>query len=231
MSDAQRNASTDRVNPANLLLLSWAAGSLDGLSYIRSHVFTANMTGNIVLLGIHWMQHDIPDALRSLVALTAFVIGCFLAGVMLLEREDQGRRVNPVGFTAEFLLLIVFAVLFQWNPASSGYLIRAALIMTAALALAVQSVIVRNLRVSGVATTFITGTITTSVVGLVRIFRKNTPPERESEERHVVLLGGMLILYFTGVIYAALLSSRAPMVVGATPAATLGIVLWRSRIA
>ncbi len=38
----------DRI--PDLLLLTFAAGSLDALSYLRGHAFTANMTGNTVLL-------------------------------------------------------------------------------------------------------------------------------------------------------------------------------------
>src|SRR3989454_10880597 len=36
-----------------VLMLTWAAGSVDAISYLAlDHVFTANMTGNTVLLGL-----------------------------------------------------------------------------------------------------------------------------------------------------------------------------------
>ncbi len=54
----RQDASTAESHGGNLLLLTWTAGMLDGLSYLRAHVFTANRTGNIVLLGIHLVQKE-----------------------------------------------------------------------------------------------------------------------------------------------------------------------------
>ncbi|MGN6697263.1 MAG: YoaK family protein, partial [Thermomicrobiales bacterium] len=59
-----------------LLLLAGAAGSLDAISYLGlGHVFTANMTGNTVLLGVALAQRDMPAALRNAVALVGFGVG------------------------------------------------------------------------------------------------------------------------------------------------------------
>lgn len=58
MSKLAQDTSKAESYATNLLLLTWIAGMLDGLSYLRGHVFTANMTGNIVLLGIHLVQKD-----------------------------------------------------------------------------------------------------------------------------------------------------------------------------
>jgi len=103
MSKFAQDTSKAESYATNLLLLTWIAGMLDGLSYLRGHVFTANMTGNIVLLGIHLVQKDFPDAARSLLALFAFAIGCIIAGLLILEREDPGRSVMRMGFSAELL--------------------------------------------------------------------------------------------------------------------------------
>ncbi len=183
---------------ATNLLLTWAAGMLDGLSYVRAHVFTANMTGNLVLLGIHLVQRDFPDAGRSLLALFAFAAGCFVAGLLILKREDQGRPVMPIGFSAELVFLVIFAGLFQLDRTAGGYLLQGALIFTAAAALAVQSVVVRRLNVSGVVTTFITGTITTSMLGVARIVseadarRRKWQASRRGARRSLVGSAGCL---------------------------------------
>ena len=39
-----------------LILLTGSAGSVDAAIFLKSHVFTANMTGNTVILDWHW--HD-----------------------------------------------------------------------------------------------------------------------------------------------------------------------------
>jgi uncharacterized membrane protein YoaK (UPF0700 family) len=107
-------------------------------------------------------------------------------------------------------------------------LVQGELIFTAAMALAVQSVVVRRLRVSGVVTTFITGTITTSMLGVVRLLRKQYTPEEKAEEQRVALLIGMLVLYLAAVAFATFLSTSAPLLVAILPAIILVAVIWRS---
>jgi uncharacterized membrane protein YoaK (UPF0700 family) len=230
MSEFAQNTSKAESHSANLLLLTWTAGMLDGLSYIRAHVFTANMTGNLVLLGIHLVQRDYPDAGRALLALFAFAAGCFVAGLLILEKEDRGHPVMPIGFSAELIFLVIFAGLFQLDRTPGGYLPQGALIFTAAAALAVQSVVVRRLNVSGVVTTFITGTITTSMLGVVRIVRKRRTAKggKQAEEVHVALLLGMLAVYLAAVVFATVLSTRVSWIVAITPAVIVAVVLWRS---
>jgi uncharacterized membrane protein YoaK (UPF0700 family) len=228
MTNLEQDTSTAESHATSLLLLTFVAGMLDGLSYLRGHVFTANMTGNIVLLGIHLLQRDFPDAGRSLVALLAFAIGCIVAGLLILAGEDQGRPVMTIGFSAELILLMIFAALFIMGHTRTGYLVQGALICTAAMALAVQSVAVRHLRVSGVVTTFITGTITASMLGVVRLVRKQHAPQQQAEERHVALLIGMLLVYFAAVAFAAILNASAPWLAAILPATVLAAVIGRS---
>ena len=118
MSKPEQDTSTAESHAGSLLLLTWIAGMLDGTSYLREQVFTAKMTGNIVLLGIHLVQKDFPGAGRSLLALFAFAIGCLIAGLLILEREDQGRSVMTIGFSAELFLLMIFAALFLIGQAT-----------------------------------------------------------------------------------------------------------------
>ena len=221
-------ANPDRIN---LLLLTWIAGTLDGLSYLRSHVFTANMTGNLVLLGIRVVQRDMANAARLLIALVAFAVGCILAALLISKREEQSACLLTTGFATELIFLLVFAALFYLNQGSESFRDHCTLISVAAIALAVQSVTVRRLKVSGVVTTFITGTITTSMVGLVRIvLRQPAPPHSEErEETHVALLLGMLAVYFVAVITATLLIPKLSGAVAISPTLLLAVVLWRTR--
>jgi uncharacterized membrane protein YoaK (UPF0700 family) len=60
----------------SLLALTWAAGNIDAIGYLGlGRVFTANMTGNTVLLGLHLGQEQGGAALRALVALLSFGSG------------------------------------------------------------------------------------------------------------------------------------------------------------
>src|SRR5262249_46555433 len=59
-----------RFRDLMLLALTWAAGYIDAIGYLAlGGVFTANMTGNTVLLGLHVSQEQGAAALRALTAL------------------------------------------------------------------------------------------------------------------------------------------------------------------
>ena len=56
-----------------LVLLACVAGSVDVMSYYRlGNVFTANMTGNTVLLGLSIGQGNVASSLHRLAALAGF---------------------------------------------------------------------------------------------------------------------------------------------------------------
>src|SRR5258708_16353644 len=71
-----------------VLLFTWAAGSVDAIMYLAGRVFTANMTGNAVLLGIAAGQGRSTEAVRSVIALLAFAAGIVIGAVLL---GDGGR--------------------------------------------------------------------------------------------------------------------------------------------
>lgn len=66
-----------------LIFLCLSAGIVDVIGYLSlGHVFTANMTGNIVLLGIAAGSSLQLTALHSITALSGFVLGVLLAVVI-----------------------------------------------------------------------------------------------------------------------------------------------------
>jgi uncharacterized membrane protein YoaK (UPF0700 family) len=70
-----------------LLALAFAAGSIDALSYLGlGRVFTANMTGNTVLLGVAVATGTSADTLRAVAALGGFVLGGAV-GILLIARR------------------------------------------------------------------------------------------------------------------------------------------------
>ncbi len=153
-----------------VLMLTWAAGSVDAISYLAlDHVFTANMTGNTVLLGLALGQGHGWAALRSIVALAGFALGAAL-GAIIVERGPK-RGDWPAAVTKaiflEGVILGIFAV--TWHVpgiARSGGVVYA-LIALSAVAMGMQSAAIRHLNVPGVATTYITGTLTSFMAGFV----------------------------------------------------------------
>src|SRR5438552_10053667 len=108
------DASTpDRILPALLLALTATTGFVDAVSYLAlGHVFTANMTGNVVFLGFAMAKVPELSIARSGAALGAFVIGAALGG-RLAARIRTGPRLRWIsaGFAVETVLLLAAAAL------------------------------------------------------------------------------------------------------------------------
>jgi uncharacterized membrane protein YoaK (UPF0700 family) len=174
---------------AESLLLTWTAGTLDGLSYLSGHVFTANMTGNTVLLSLNAVQGQFGPFLHNLTSLCAFSAGCLVGGVIFDETTRLRTARNLVlSARMEFPLLLVFAALWlgERQTHSLGY----ATIVVAAVALGIQSVAVRRLKIHGVVTTFITGTITEAAAGAASalLARRKTGAWPGGGSKNVVLI-------------------------------------------
>jgi uncharacterized membrane protein YoaK (UPF0700 family) len=155
-----------------LLLLACAAGAIDAISYLGlGRVFTANMTGNTVLLGLAFGEANYQEALRASLALVGFFGGAAF-GVWVVEKGPSAGlwpRSVTVALSLEWGLLLVFAAgwLYVGGEAAT-FATRGPLIALSALAMGVQSAAARRLEVSGVATTYITGTVTTLAAWLMR---------------------------------------------------------------
>ena len=169
MAKAIRRHYTILGRESMLLLLSLAAASLDAISYLGlGRVFTAMMTGNTVLLGLALAQGEVLAALRSILALIGFAIGVFV-GAIIVERESEPAEW-PAAVTAalafETMILIIFAASFTlFGNTHQGIVYL--LIILSAFAMGVQSAAVRRLGVPGIATTYITGTLTSLMIDLL----------------------------------------------------------------
>ena len=212
-----------------LLLLTLAAASVDAISYLGlGHVFTAMMTGNTVLLGLALAQGEVLAALRSILALIGFVIGVFV-GAIIVERESYPAEW-PVAVTAalafETIILAIFAANFTLFESLRGGMIYL-LIILSALAMGVQSAAVRRLGVPGIATTYITGTLTSLMVdllGWLRFITARLPVSKTAErsevrripwDQRVGILAGVVTLYCLGALIGGVLqlysASLAPL--------------------
>ncbi len=225
-----------------LLLLACTAGAIDAISYLGlGRIFTANMTGNTVLLGLAVVQADRPEALRASLALVGFLAGGTL-GAWVVEKGPRGGmwpRTVTVTLALECGLLLVFAV--AWPLAGGGAAppaARAPLIVLSALAMGVQSAAARSLEVSGIATTYITGTLTTLAAWLMRWIAGGgalapAPPRagmagpeaRRQALRGMGLLAGVWGVYIGGAMVAGACVPRSPELAVVFPLAVLLVVI------
>ena len=199
MTNRGQTRSATKTRNVLLVLLASAAGCVDAVSYLAlDEVFTANMTGNTVLLAISVGQADTGAALRSGTALAGFVAGIGL-GALIVRRPGGNRRVWPPVVTAalglEFALLLALWVgwLFIGPGSSGGYL----LIVAAALAMGVQTAAVRRLGVPGVSTTYVSGTLASLTEGAVsRVYGRQasrTPRGERDYRRSASARGGLVV--------------------------------------
>ena len=231
-----------------LLLLTCAAGYVDAIGYRGlNRVFTANMTGNIVLLGLALVEADSQATLRSGLALAGFLVGSAL-GAWIIQR-GQPASIWPLPVTValalEWVILLAFAIGSLW--ASQMFSIptaRAVLIVLSALAMGVQSAAVRRLDVSGIATTYLTGTLTTCVTRFVgRVHRVSAPGAtrcRKAEgyagqplqsAHSAALLATVWVVYLGGAGGAAAAPLLGPVLALSVPLVLLLVVLVVAAVA
>ncbi len=155
---------TEKVIAYALLVMTAVTGLVDAVSFLSlGHVFTANMTGNIVLLAFATAHVSGLSIARSLTALLAFLVGAILGGRAM-------ARANPdsqIRFAAQAFLLEV-AFLFAASFCGIGYRVDLledsfrpfALIALTALAMGTRNAAVRKLAIPDLTTTVLTVTIT-----------------------------------------------------------------------
>ena len=231
-----------------LLLLTWAAGGVDAISYLGlGHVFTAMMTGNTVLLGLALGQGQVLAALRSILALIGFAAGV-AAGAMIVQRPPRLAGWPPavtVALAIEGALLGIFAVLWHLTGPERGDAGVNLLILLTALAMGIQSAAVQRLGVPGIMTTYITGTLTSLMVDLaiwLRPVEDARPPAFSPLrpgapggplvpwERRVGLLAAVFLFYGLGALAGGFLQNRAFSFVSALPFIAVSLVVANASV-
>src|SRR5712675_1780212 len=99
---------TEKVIPYALLGMTAVTGLVDAVSFLSlGRVFTANMTGNIVILAFATAHISGLSIARSLTALLAFLAGAILGGrVMARARADAQIQFAVQAFLLEAALLL-----------------------------------------------------------------------------------------------------------------------------
>ncbi len=207
------------LRDALLVVLAAAAGVVDVLAYLGlERVFTANMTGNMVLLGIAAGRGEAGQVLRSGVALAGFVAGVLAGALIGGPRARRSERVWPWPVTAalgvELLVLAGFGTAWAMTGGRPAGPAVSVLIAVSAVAMGIQSEAVRRLGVSGIATTYVTGTLTYLVADVAL-------PGGAGVRRR----GGVLLAVLAGAGLGAALTVHAARLAALAPALLLGAVV------
>jgi uncharacterized membrane protein YoaK (UPF0700 family) len=144
-----------------LLVLTFTTGLVDAVSYLGlGHVFTANMTGNIVFLGFGIAGGTGLPVLAPIISLAAFLVGAGAGGRLASRLEDQHTSHFAGALGIEMLLIglaAIIAIVVDVHPDRlSGDVVIALL----ALAMGTRNATVRGLGVPDLTTTVLTMTLT-----------------------------------------------------------------------
>jgi uncharacterized membrane protein YoaK (UPF0700 family) len=154
---------SDKILPYALLGMTSVTGLVDAISFLSlGHVFTANMTGNIVILGFATAGVAELSKARSLTGLSAFLVGAILGGrIMARENAESQVRLAIVAFGLEvFFLLAASLCAIGYSVSSTPRLVQVyGLITLTALAMGIRNASVRKLAVADLTTTVLTLTI------------------------------------------------------------------------
>lgn len=154
-----------RRHPARLqlglmLALTFSTGVIDAVGYLGlDRVFTGNMTGNVVILGMALMGADGLPVIGPSIALVTFMVGALIAGRVL--------RSIPSGWTTRSTSLFAFVALILTAISLMTVVVDdlpefLALTATALLgaAMGIQAGTARHIGVKDVTTVVVTSTIT-----------------------------------------------------------------------
>jgi len=148
------------------LSLTAVGGFVDAVGYIALfEVFTANMSGNSVHVGMYLGRRDWLGLLRPLCAIASYVLGMALTRIAVEIAGRRGiRRIASFTLAVEVALLILFA---GATPAmhlgqiidlqSPTYFTLVALL---AFAMGIQTATLTHVGALTIYTTFVTGTLT-----------------------------------------------------------------------
>ncbi|MDQ7724086.1 DUF1275 domain-containing protein [Bacillus halotolerans] len=180
-----------------LSLLCLTAGIVDVIGYLSlGHVFTANMTGNIVLLGLAIGKSLQVTVFHSLTALIGFIFGVIISTIIVGKAEIWPSAVTKA-LAIEAFILFVFACL----SISSAFVPVYILIILLSIAMGIQTTAAKQLGIAGISSTVLTGTLASLLEDLSgRLFFSK---QNKTFLRDAVLRALAIILYCMGAIIVA----------------------------
>jgi uncharacterized membrane protein YoaK (UPF0700 family) len=206
-----------------LFTLTFTTGLIDATSYLGlGHVFTANMTGNVVLLGFGLAGTGGLPIVSPVVSLVGFLIGAGVGGLIASRIADRHRLHLSTALLIEALLTgaaALFAAIANVHAnAFSGDLVVALL----AFAMGVRNATVRRIAVPDLTTTVLTMTLT-GLAADSRIFGGSG----KGTARRTTAFASMLVGALTG---ALLLKTSVALPVAVAAVLALGTCIAYSRL-
>lgn len=159
MTALLRQVPTERLHLGLMFALTVTTGINDATGYLGlDKVFTGNMTGNVVVLGMALAGGTQLPVLGPALALVGFMAGAALGGRALRSAPSGwSSRVTLCFGTVAALMLVLGTVLLLDEDPTHAAMVRVT--TTAAVAMGIQAVAARHIGVRDVTTVVVTSTI------------------------------------------------------------------------
>jgi uncharacterized membrane protein YoaK (UPF0700 family) len=151
----------DRLHLGLMLALTFSTGIADAVGYLGlDRVFTGNMTGNVVILGMALAGADDLPVVGPLLAFGTFLAGAALAGIVLRPVEVGWKPRTTALFVLVGLIMVAITVLLLVFDDGLPYAVQLVVTGLLAFAMGLQAATARHLAVKDVTTVVVTSTIT-----------------------------------------------------------------------
>lgn len=158
---SRRTNVVENVRTGCMLALTFSTGIADAVGYLAlDKVFTGNMTGNVVILGMSVVGTTDLPVLGPSLALVSFMLGAAVGGRALADRQPGWTRQVTLLIGLVGVLFATAAVLFAAAAVREGTGLAYAMTAGLAAAMGVQAAVARWLAVKDVTTVVVTSTIT-----------------------------------------------------------------------
>jgi uncharacterized membrane protein YoaK (UPF0700 family) len=209
-----------------LLALTVLSGLVDAVCYLGlGHVFAANMTGNVVLLGFAAAGAKGFSVTASLTSLAVFLIGAVFGG-RITKHVSRRSHVLSAAIALEATLVAAAAILALVASSVSTGWARYTIIAVLALAMGIRNSVIRRLAVPDMTTTVLTMTLTGLAADSTLAGGKNT-----HAGRRVAALLAMLVGALVGASLLLHRGAALPLAISAGAAAVTAVAAYASRSA
>jgi len=153
--------SAERLHLVLMLALTFSTGVVDAMGYLGlDRVFTGNMTGNVVLLGMAMAGGNSLPILRPALALAFFMLGAALAGRLLRRNGEGWSPQTSAALLAVSLGLWALTVFVLLAPVQADPTLGSTVTSALALLMGTQAATAKRLKVAEITTVVVTSTIT-----------------------------------------------------------------------
>lgn len=183
-------------------LLSVIAGMVDVIGFLSLGIFTAHVTGNIVVIGALIVRHDRVNSAQIL-AVPVFIFAVAATWLIAKASRRRGTGLMRPLLVIQFLLitcLLIFSVITRPSTDPHGLMATIAA-MIAVTAMGCQFALLRLTLPVAPSTAVMTGNLTNAVLALVDSSSR-TEPLMESDSKRLKGALHLLVGFFVGCVLA-----------------------------